>query len=132
MFNWLSKIFPFVIEKKNLTPSELGKAGEEESVKFLKRNGLKILGRNVKVGRKEIDLIAKDADEVVFIEVKTCRNDNGFYPEDKVNYKKQKNIKKAAQQYIIKYLPKTKSYRFDIIAITWEPSVSIRWIKNAF
>jgi putative endonuclease len=72
----------------------------------LKRNGLKILGRNVKVGRKEIDLIAKDTDEVVFIEVKTCRNDNGFYPEDKVNYKKQKNIKKAAQQYLLKTYPK--------------------------
>ncbi|HOV32161.1 MAG TPA: YraN family protein [Candidatus Hydrogenedens sp.] len=132
MINWLLKIFPFVIEKRNLTPSELGKAGEEESVRFLKRNGLKILDRNVKVGRKEIDLIAKDGDEVVFIEVKTCRNESGFYPEDKVNYKKRKNIKKAAQQYIIKCLPKTKYYRFDIIAIIWEPSVSIRWIKNAF
>ncbi len=131
MVKWLLKILPF-IKKSNLTPSELGKAGEEESVRFLKKNGLKILERNVKVGRKEIDLIAKDGDEIVFVEVKTCRNENGIYPEDKVNYKKQKNIKKAAHQYIFRYLPQTKYYRFDIIAITWEPSVSIRWIKNAF
>ncbi|MGC9053067.1 MAG: YraN family protein, partial [Candidatus Hydrogenedens sp.] len=65
-------------------------------------------------------------------EVKTCRNDKWNYPEDKVNYKKRKNLRKAGKQYIIRYAPHTKYYRFDIIAITWEPTLSVQWIKNAF
>ncbi|MGC8739582.1 MAG: YraN family protein [Candidatus Hydrogenedens sp.] len=132
MANWLEKIFPFIKIDRELTPRDLGREGEKEAVRFLKNQGLKVLGTNVRIRKYEIDLIARDGNELVFVEVKTCRNDKWNYPEDKVNYKKRKNLRKAGKQYIIRYAPHTKYYRFDIIAITWEPTLSVQWIKNAF
>ncbi len=132
MFNWIFEIFSWIKIERNLSPKELGREGEKEAIRFLKNQGLKILAKNVRLGRFEIDLIARDSEELVFIEVKTCRNDDWSYPEDRVDYKKKKNLKKAGIQYIRRYSPDTKYYRFDIIAITWEPEVSIHWIKNAF
>lgn len=132
MFDWFQKIFSLIRIDKEYTSKELGRAGEDEAVRFLKNKGLKIIGRNVRIGKYEIDLIARDKEEIVFVEVKTCKNDKWSYPEDKVNYKKRKNLKKAGSRYIFHYFPKTKSYRFDIVAITWEPTISVYWIKDAF
>jgi len=132
VLNWLSKIFPFIKIEKELTPKELGKEGESEAAQFLKKHGLKVLERNVRIGKYEIDLIAKDGEELVFVEVKTCRNNEWIYPEDKVDYKKKRNLRRAGNRYIVKYSSRIRDYRFDIIAITWEPSLSIHWIKNAF
>lgn len=132
MANWLLKIFPFIKIDRDLSPKELGREGENEAVRFLKNQGLKVLEKNVRLGKYEIDLIARDGEELVFVEVKTHRNDKWNYPEDKVDYKKRKNLKKAGNRYILRYAPQIKYYRYDIVAITWEPSVSIHWIKNAF
>jgi len=132
VIKWLLKILPLRREASELLPFELGKAGEEEAIKYLKKKGLKILGKNIKIGRKEIDIVAEENDEIVFVEVKTCRNENWTYPENKVDYKKKENIRKTAHRYIKKYNVRKKYYRFDIIAITWEPEKSIHWIKNAF
>ncbi len=132
MANWLLKIFPFIEINRELAPKDLGKEGENEAVRFLKNQGLKVVGTNIRIGKYEIDLVARDDEELVFVEVKTCRNDKWSYPEDKVGYKKRKNLRKAGKRYIARYAPQTKYFRFDIVAITWEPSVSIHWIKNAF
>jgi len=132
VFDWFQKIFSLIRIDKKYNPKELGRAGEDEAVRFLKRKGLRIIGRNVRVGKYEIDLIAQDGEEIVFVEVKTCKNDKWNYPEDKVNYKKRKNLKRAGNRYLLRYFPKTKYYRFDIVAITWEPNISVYWIKDAF
>ncbi len=126
------KILPFIRIDKELISKELGREGENEAVRFLRNKGLKIIGRNERVGRYEIDIIAREGEEIVFVEVKTCKNDKWNYPEDKVNYKKRKNLKRAGNRYILRYFPKAKHYRFDIIAITWEPTISVYWIKDAF
>ncbi len=132
MFDWFQKIFSLIRLDKEYTSKELGKAGEDEAVRLLRNKGLKIIGRNVRIGKYEIDLIAQDGKEIVFVEVKTYKDNKWGYPEDKVDYKKRKNLKRAGNQYILRYSPKTKSYRFDIVAITWEPTVSVYWIKDAF
>lgn len=118
--------------KGSSSAQDLGKAGETEAEKFLRRAGLKVIGKNVRVGKFEIDLIAKDGNEIVFVEVKTRRSNKWGYPESSVDYKKQKGLFKAGKYYFSKHFSDKHTYRFDIIAITCEPEISIEWIKNAF
>ncbi len=131
IFSILQKIFPFDLKPISRT-QDLGRAGELEAERFLKNAGLSIVDRNVRVGKFEIDLIAKDGDEIIFVEVKTRRSDKWGYPEGSVDYKKQKALKKAGRYYFLKHCNQKQTYRFDIIAITCEPTISIEWIKNAF
>ena len=111
---------------------ELGKRGEEEAVKYLEQKGFFIMHRNWHSGRKELDIVARDGEEVVFIEVKTRRNTNFGLPEDAIDYKKIRHIVTSADAYIRRYavdLP----IRFDIITIVGtEPPFEIGHIPDAF
>ncbi|MCX8065135.1 MAG: YraN family protein [Candidatus Hydrogenedentes bacterium] len=140
MKRFISKFFSYfrVLGKgKNLfsdssTPLDLGKAGELEAERYLTRAGLHIIERNKRLGNLEIDLVAQDENEIVFVEVKTRRNNRWGFPESNVDYKKQRALKRAGKYYFLKNCSPTQTYRFDIVAITLEPEVSIEWIKNAF
>lgn len=81
---------------------ETGKIGEEEAVKFLKKNKYKIVERNFRTKFGEIDIIAKKGKKVVFIEVKTRKTISFGYPEEAVDERKLNKIKKVALYYIQK------------------------------
>jgi len=81
---------------------ETGKIGEEEAVKFLKKNKYKIIERNFRTKFGEIDIIAKKEKKVVFIEVKTRKTISFGYPEEAVDERKLNKIKKVALYYIQK------------------------------
>ncbi len=81
---------------------ETGKIGEEEAVKFLKKNKYKIIERNFRTKFGEIDIIAKKGNKVVFIEVKTRKTISFGYPEEAVDERKLNKIKKVALYYIQK------------------------------
>jgi len=81
---------------------ETGKIGEEEAVKFLKKNKYKIIERNFRTKFGEIDIIAKKENKVVFIEVKTRKTISFGYPEEAVDERKLNKIKKVALYYIQK------------------------------
>ena len=114
--------------------SKLGKLGEDLATQYLMSNNYRILHRNWGLHRGyEIDIIATNSVEIIFIEVKTRRNDVFQKPEDAVNESKIKHICMAAHGYIRKYninMP----YRFDIISIIYPntDSYTIKHIKNAF
>mgnify|MGYP000085479978 CR=1 FL=1 len=110
----------------------IGDKGEELAVKFLKKKGYKIIKRNYRTPTGEIDIIAKDGDKLVFVEVKT-RTDSLFgHPVEAVDYRKQRKIKTAALHYLATQ-KKEMPARFDIISIRIGPDgKTIEHLKDAF
>jgi putative endonuclease len=111
---------------------KLGKKGELIAIEYLKSRGYKILEMNWRTRHKEIDIIALDKNEIVFIEVKTRKNNYFGDPEEAVNLKKQKFLINAAENYIISNKIDLDA-RFDIISVIGEGSkYNINHIKEAF
>ena len=79
---WCTNVYPSFMSGEHII---VGEIGEDTTVKYLIDRGYSILGRNVKTGRGEIDIIAKDGDMIVFIEVKTRSVDDTFSPLERVN-----------------------------------------------
>lgn len=111
---------------------ELGQQGEDLAVDYLRKKGYKILHRNWKSGKREIDIIAENKDFIVFVEVKTRTDDYQMHPRHAVTSEKQKSIIYAAEGYIKRYNINKES-RFDIISIISDnKSVQIEHIEDAF
>lgn len=118
------------MSKENLY---LGKRGEEIAVDFLKENGYKILIKNYKTKLGEIDIIATDKDTFCFIEVKTRYSDNFGLPCEAVSGFKQRQISKAALQFIKENNLLDKKARFDVVSVIYaKDSPKLDLIKNAF
>ena len=96
--------------------NELGTWGEDKAAAFLQRQGYRIIERDWKSGRRDIDIIATDGNEVVFVEVKTRRNRLFGEPEEAVDYRKLQNLRLAINHYI-KYRRIDNDIRFDIITV---------------
>ena len=110
-----------------------GKAGEDLAAAFLQRNGLNILERNYRFERGEIDLIAEEGDELVFIEVKMRRSTMFGVPEDAVTEKKQEQVHTVAEGYLFEHDIDNRPCRFDVVAIEFKNGTAeIRHIRNAF
>ena len=100
---------------------------------YLRRKGLEILKRNYRYGHKEIDLIAKDGDTIVFVEVKAGRSKSFGAPHERVTLRKQKNLIDAANDFIQKEKTTDCDYRFDVLAITYQRGrEDIDHIRGAF
>ena len=97
---------------------KVGQRGEDLAVKFLKKKHYKILERNFRAGKYgEIDIIAKNKDELIFTEVKT-KTDNQFgLPEQEFTYQKKKKMRRAIQNYLFKNHFTNQNWRADLIAI---------------
>lgn len=110
-----------------------GKKGEEIAVRYLKRHKYKIIEQNYRCRFGEIDIIAKEKDVLVFIEVKT-RHSLGFGPpETAVDFYKQQHIEKVALNYLSQCREEIEECRFDVVSIIWidkKPEVVL--IKDAF
>ncbi len=110
----------------------LGRSGEREAAKFLRRRGMRILARNYFGPAGEIDLIARDGDTLVFVEVKTRRDG---VPAEAVTLQKQRNLTLTAMHFLRRYRALEVRSRFDIVAIVWPGSKRppvIEHIPNAF
>ena len=113
---------------------EIGKLGENKAAKFLKKAGYKIVCQNFRNRYGEIDIIAKDKNCLVFVEVKTRTSTDFGYAAEAVNYRKQKKIISVAEAYLnYKY---NCYMRFDIIEVYLNKDsrkvVKINHIKIAF
>lgn len=111
---------------------ELGSNGEEIACDFLEKSGYKIIEKNYRCKIGEIDIIAQDKDELIFIEVKTRSQRVFGNPVESVNDEKKNHIYRVAQYYImLKKLERAK-VRFDVIEVYIKNSnVNINLIKNA-
>ncbi len=97
-------------------PQVLGRDGEDSAVVFLRKNGYKILHRNWKSGKKEIDIVAENSDFIVFVEVKTRSSKFLSQAPVTVPKEKQRLLLLAAESYIQRYNINKES-RFDIVTI---------------
>ncbi len=110
----------------------LGKEGEDRAVAFLKKKGYRILEKNYRTVFGEIDIIAKDGDVIVFIEVKTRADDAFGYPFEAVTWRKREKIRKVSLSFL-KKLKKEPPARFDVLSIRLEDGEKkIEHIKDAF
>jgi len=112
---------------------ELGKRGEEVALRFLKKKGYRIIEKNYACKMGEMDLIAKEKDTLVFIEVKTRTSALFGPPQLAVNFSKQRQLSKVALNYLKeKHLEEVKA-RFDVVAILLGgKEEEIELIRNAF
>jgi putative endonuclease len=110
----------------------LGDRGEREAARWLRRQGLRILVRGYRTSRGEIDLIARDGDTVVFIEVKTRRQGE---PAEAVTPEKQRRLSLAALQFLKQHRLLEERSRIDVIALVWPDAHRppfVEHIRNAF
>lgn len=112
---------------------QVGKRGEEAALRYLKRKGYRILQRNYVCKMGEVDLIARENDTLVFIEVKT-RTSNAFGPPQlAVNAAKQIQLSQAALCFLKENHLENARARFDVVAVLLGPEgEKIELIKDAF
>jgi putative endonuclease len=112
---------------------ELGKKGEEVAIRFLKKNGYQVIKRNYVCKMGEIDIIAKEKDTLVFIEVKTRTSTTFGPPQLAVNPKKQSQMSKVALNFLKEKRLEDVKARFDVVAILLGPrGEEIELIRDAF
>lgn len=119
-------------------PSSLafGRTGEDAAADYLGRCKYRVVERGFRLFRGEIDIIAYDGLTLVFIEVKTRRQEDFGLPEEAVNAAKQRQIRKVAEGYLmVKNLPESRTpCRFDVLSVIPDDvrGFQVRHIKNAF
>lgn len=112
--------------------NELGEEGERLAKAYLEKLGYKILAINWRERKFEIDIIAKDQAEIVFVEVKTRSTSIFGNPEEAVTLKKQQHLIEGADFYIQENEIDLEC-RFDVISIILNLNqTDIEHIKNAF
>ena len=112
--------------------NELGKWGEQIAAEYLQKKGYWIMFRDWKVGHRDLDIIARQNDVVVIVEVKTRRNNHFGDTEMTIDRQKIRNLC-IASNALIKRLRIDNEIRFDIIAITGTPEAgyTINHIEDA-
>lgn len=112
--------------------NKLGKEGEEIACAHLREKGYKIIERNWRFGKLELDIIARIKAWLVVVEVKTRASDYHGDPEDFVTRAKQKHIIKATNEYIMQKDLDLET-RFDIVSVIInEKETKIEHIEEAF
>lgn len=111
---------------------KLGKYGEDLAADYLRRQGLEVIGRNYNTRYGEIDLIARNGDEVLFVEVKTRTSAAYGHPEQAVDWRKVRHLARAIGEYL--HEKRLSVYwRLDVISIEIDKikkTAKIRWFKD--
>ncbi len=124
------------LKKSRLTPHlALGERGEKLAERFLRERGYKILVRRYKGRHGEIDLVCRDDDILVFVEVKTRASEEYGAPSVAVDAEKQKNLTRTALEYLREIGNPEVQFRFDIVEVVMadkREASEIRLIQDAF
>ncbi len=113
--------------------NETGKSGERLAEEYLVKKGFNILHRNWRTAHKEIDLIALDGEELVFVEIKT-RGGLGYgFPEEAIDAKKQAHLRAGAEVFMELH-PHYPRARFDVVSIVLRAGVAeeVLHLRDAF
>ena len=110
----------------------IGEKGETIALHYLQKKHFKIVARNHRIGRAEVDIIAETEQHIIFIEVKTRTTDAFGHPESFVTEKQKNILIEAAATYTTQY-ETLKPIRFDIVSILMEPTkTTISHFEDAF
>ena len=120
---------------KNLFRKLLGDRGERAAVKYLKKQGFRIIAKQYRSSYGEVDIIAEDRKTTVFVEVKTRTSTNDGRPFEAVDLRKQEKITRIALAWLKQHDRLEQPARFDVVSILWpdesgEPE--IQHFRNAF
>ena len=115
---------------------QFGRAAEEAAARYLIRDGWTLLGRNVRIGRGELDLIARRGAVLAFVEVKARHSAAYGTPEDAVDARKRRKVARLAEIWLSVRpwaLRGVSDVRFDIVAVdaTTRPP-AVRHLAGAF
>lgn len=108
-----------------------GREGEDAAARHLEENGAVVLARNVRYPVGEIDLVARESDALLFVEVKRRRDAARGEGAEAVTPLKRRRIVAAARAWLAEKNRSARLVRFDVVTIRDEP-FRIDWIKGAF
>lgn len=115
------------------TRSEVGRKGERLALSHLKRLGYRIVELNYRCPLGEVDIVAREGDTLVFVEVKTRRDRSYGLPRDAVGFQKRFQLSKVAQYFLKVKRAEHMSARFDVMEVKIEKDgPRIELLKNAF
>jgi putative endonuclease len=110
-----------------------GKKGEDTAVQFLEGKGYEIVARNYRIKRQEIDIVAKDKETYIFVEVKSRSSSDFGFPEDFVSVQQEGRIRNAATHFLAEEKIDAKHIRFDVVSIlVHEHEIEIEHFEDAF
>lgn len=121
-------------KKRGELNAELGRRGEDAAARFLYRHGYDIIERNWTCAAGEADIIARDGDWVVFVEVKTRTSLEKGFPSEAVNARKRQKYEKIAALFLSQYDAVDVPVRFDVVSllVVGEDRAMLRHHINAF
>jgi putative endonuclease len=109
---------------------QMGNWGEQAAVEYLEKQGYVILTRNFRSGHGEVDIIARQENVLVFVEVKARSSNRYGFPEHSVTPRKRMHILSAAEKYVLDH-PEFQTWRVDVIAVEGETGeVKITHFEN--
>lgn len=111
--------------------TDRGNAAEAAACRYLEKQGLKLIARNYRTRFGEIDLVMRDTEMLVFVEVRFRRNERFGGAAASVDSRKQAKLLKAAADYLANHRCGQIPVRFDIVALHGEPA-AINWLRDAF
>lgn len=114
-----------------MTNKEIGQLGEELACQYLLKNNYAIIEKNKRFSKFcEIDIIAKDRETLVFIEVKTRNSEFCGSPLEAITKSKYNHIKTGLFTYLQESKVKYKKFRIDAISVVLNPTVKVSHLKN--
>lgn len=116
--------------RKGAGQKSLGRRGEDEAASALTRRGLIIVDRNVRSRLGEIDLVARDGQTLVFVEVKSRRGSGGDPPEAAVTPEKRRRLTRLALGYLKMKRLGDVPCRFDVVAVTFDDQDRVSGIRH--
>ena len=105
-----------------------GFAAEDDAAHYLEERGLRVIARNYRTRLGEIDLIARDGEWLVFVEVRMRSTGGHGGALESITERKQRRIIVAAKQYLMRF-PRVPPCRFDVVVLQ---GAGPRWLRGAF
>jgi|HubBroStandDraft_4_1064222.scaffolds.fasta_scaffold201565_2 putative endonuclease len=120
--------------RHSTTEQAHGRRGEDLAHRFLRRHGLTIVARNFhqRAGHGELDIVAWDRQTLVFVEVKSRASAEFGSPGRAVGIDKEKDLRRAAGEYLRRSGAAREQARFDLVNIVLTDPPDIEWIKDVF
>lgn len=111
-----------------------GRRGEDLAHRYLQKRGYTVVARNFRTrsGSAELDLVAWDGSQIVFVEVKSRATEEFGTPDRAVDVEKQRKILRAAGEYLHRMDASWDIARFDVVNVVFAAKPIIRHVEDAF
>lgn len=113
---------------------KLGRRGEDEAARYLRRLGYRIIARREQILRGDIDIIALDGRTVVFVEVRSRSSTSHGHPVETIDKHKQGRLVDLANAYIRRHRLEDESVRIDVVTVIFKPQPTSKswwtWIRR--